>query len=266
MDKMIVVVFDSEMKAYEGSRALQELADDGSINLYAKAVISNDASGRLAIKQQGDMGPVGTAVGLLTGSLVGMVGGPVGLAIGAGVGAYGGFVYDMANLGVGEDYLIEVEKSLKPGKSAVVADIWEEWTLPVDARMEELGGVVYRRMRYEFIDEQIEKDIESMKVELAELKAERDQATGEAREKLQKKVAEAESRLQSKLDIAMSRLENGKQETEAKILALQDQAARSRDERKAKLEAQIAERQAAQKRRNALLKQAWELTKEALSA
>ncbi len=90
MDKMLVVVFDSELKAYDGSRALQELQNEGSINLYSKAVIARDASGKVAVKQQGDMGPVGTAVGLLTGSLLGLIGGPVGLAIGAGAGMSGG--------------------------------------------------------------------------------------------------------------------------------------------------------------------------------
>ncbi len=78
MDKILVVVFDSEPKAYEGSKALQELQNEGSINLYAKAVIARDASGKVTVKQQGDMGPVGTAVGLLTGSLIGLIGGPVG--------------------------------------------------------------------------------------------------------------------------------------------------------------------------------------------
>jgi uncharacterized membrane protein len=126
MDKIVVVVFDSESKAYEGSQALQELQNEGSINLYAKAVIARDANGKLTVKQQGDMGPVGTAVGLLTGSLIGLLGGPVGVAIGVGIGTSGGMLYDLAQLGVAEDYLVEVGKSLLPGKAAVVAEVWEE--------------------------------------------------------------------------------------------------------------------------------------------
>lgn len=90
MDKMLVVVFDSESQAYEGSKALQELQNEGSINLYAKAVIVRDTSGKVEVKQEGDMGPVGTAVGLLTGGLIGLIGGPIGIAIGASVGMSGG--------------------------------------------------------------------------------------------------------------------------------------------------------------------------------
>jgi len=265
MDKILVVVFDSELKAYDGSRALQELQSEGSINLYSKAVIARDASGEVAVKQQGDMGPVGTSVGLLTGSLIGLIGGPVGLVIGAGAGTVGGMFYDLARLGVGEDFLSEVEKSLLPGKAAVVAEVWEEWTLPVDTRMESLGGVVFRRMRGEIVDAQIERDVEADRAELAELKAELNQANAEAKEKLQKRVDAAKARLQATQDGIQARIEASQKETEGKIQALQAQMAKESGGRKAKREARIAELKADQKRRNDLLKQAWELTKEALA-
>ncbi len=265
MDKMLVVVFDSEIKAYEGSKALQELQNEGSINLYAKAVIARDASGKAAVKQQGDMGPVGTAVGLLTGSLIGLIGGPVGVAIGAYAGTFGGMVYDLANLGIGEDFLAEVEQYLQPGKAAVVAEAWEEWTLPVDDRMEALGGVVFRRSRSEFLDAQIDRDVAALNADLEELEAEYNQATGEAKAKLQKRVDAARTRLQTALDAFEAKIEASQQEMEAKIKSLQEQAAKESGERKAKREARIAELQADQKRRSELLKQARELTKEALS-
>jgi ABC-type phosphate transport system auxiliary subunit len=166
---------------------------------------------------------------------------------------------------VGEDFLYEVEKSLLPGKAAVVAEVWEEWTLPVDTRMEALGGVVFRRTSMEVVDEQIERDVTALQAELAELKAERDRATGEARAKLQAKVDAAKAKLQAAQDAIQARIEASQKETEAKIKSLQEQAAKESGERKAKREARIAELKADQKRRSDLLKQAWELTKEALS-
>ena len=265
MDKMLVVVFDSELKAYDGSRALQELQNEGSINVYAKAVIARDASGKVEIKQEGDMGPVGTAVGLLTGSLVGLLGGPVGLAIGAYAGTVGGMFYDLANAGFGEDFLSSVEQSLLPGKAALVAEVWEEWTTPVDSRMEALGGVVIRRTRAEVADAQLEQEVAALNADLAELEAERDQATGEARAKLQAKVDAAKAKLQAKQEEIQARIEASQKEAEAKIKSLQEQAAKESGERKAKREARIAELKADQKRRSDLLKQAWELTKEAMS-
>lgn len=266
MDKMLVVVFDSELKAYEGSKALQELQEEGSISLYAKAVIARDASGKVAVKQEGDMGPVGTAVGLLTGSLIGLLGGPVGLALGASAGTYGGMLYDLAQLGIGEDFVNEVEKSLQPGEAALVAEVWEEWTMPIDDCMEALGGVVLRRSREDVVDAQMERDIAVLKAELAELETERDQAVGHARAKLQAKVDAAKAKLEAKQDQVQARIEASQNEAEAKIKSLQEQAAKESGERKAKREARIAELKADQKRRGNLLKQARELIKEALSA
>jgi uncharacterized membrane protein len=265
MDKVLVVVFDSEIKAYEGSRALQELQDDGSLNLYSKAVIVRDANGKVAVKQSGDMGPVGTAVGLLIGTLVGALGGPAGIAVGASVGTFGGVLYDSLRLGIGEDFLSEVEYSLKPGKAAVVAEVWEEWTMPVDTRMEALGGVVFRRSRYEVSDMVIERDMVALNADLAELEAELDQAAAEDEAKIQKKIDAAKAKLQANQDAVKARIEASQKETEAKIKSLKEQADKESGERKARREARIAELKADQKRRSDLLKQAGELTKEALS-
>ena len=265
MDKILVVIFDNESKAYEGSNALQELQHEGSINLYSKAVIARDASGKVEVKQAGDIGPVGTAVGLLTGSLLGLLGGPVGVAIGAGAGMTGGLVYDLANAGVGEDFLYEVGQFLQPGKAAVVAEVWEEWVMPVDTRMELLGGVVFRRMRGEIEDAQIERDVAALNAELAEMKAERDQATGEAKAKLQAKIDATRAKLQAMQNGIQAKIEASKQETEAKIKSLQEQAAKARGDRKAKLEKRSAEVKADREVRRSKLEKAQKLIKEALA-
>jgi uncharacterized membrane protein len=59
---------------------------DGDISLYATAVIAKDSTGGIHVKQSADSGPIGTAVGLFTGSMVGLLAGPVGMAIGAAAG------------------------------------------------------------------------------------------------------------------------------------------------------------------------------------
>jgi len=264
MDKILVVVFDSESKAYEGSQALQELQNEGNINLYAKAVIARDADGKLTVKQTGDMGPVGTAVGLLTGSLIGLLGGPVGVAIGVSLGTSGGMLYDLAQLGVSEDYLNEVGKSLLPGKAAVVAEVWENWILPVDTKMEALGGVVFRTTRTAVLDDQLEKDNAAFEADLAELDSEYQQASAEAKKKLQLKIDATKAKLQASQNVMQARLESIQQETDAKIKSLQDKAAKAHGERKAKMETRITELKAEQKRRSEQLKQKGEEIKEKL--
>lgn len=265
MDKILVVVFDNENKAYEGSRALEELQNEGSINLYAKAVICRDEA-KLQVKQAGDTGPIGTAVGLLTGTLIGFLGGPLGIAVGAGIGTSGGFLYDMAHLGIGQDFLDGVGQSLKPGKAAVVAEVREDWTLPVDTKMESLGGVVFRRTRRDSLDRQVEWDITTLKAEIDELESEQDRASGEAKKKLQEKINTTRTKLQTTVNCIQTRLQASQEETKAKIDSLQQQVANAREERKAKLEKRIAELKAEQKRRNAQLKQADQYIKETLEA
>ena len=76
----------------------------------------------------------------------------------------------------------------------------------------------------------------------------------------------AKARLQAKQDEIQAKIEASQKETDAKVKSLQEQAAKESGERKAKREARIAQLQADQKRRSDLLKQAWELTKQALSA
>lgn len=266
MDKYLVIGFDNELKAYEGSRALQDLQNDGSINLYAKAVIVRDASGKVTVKQEGDMGPIGTAVGLLTGSLIGILAGPVGLAVGAYAGTMGGMVYDLANLGVGEDFLTEVSEYLQPGKAAVVAEVWEEWTVPVNTRMEAMGGGVFRRSRNEVLDVVVERDVEALNADLDDLEAEYKQATGEAKANIQKRIEATKAKMHAIQDGIQAKIEASQKETEAKVKSLQQQATTAKGERKAKLEARIAELKADHQRRIEKLKQAWELIKEALKA
>lgn len=266
MDKMIVVTFDNERNAYEGSKALRELAAEGGIDLYALAVLAKDASGQVTVVQAADEGPLGTTVGLVTGSLLGLLGGPVGMMLGASVGMFGGMLSDLAYVGVGEDFLSEAGQSLQPGKAAVVAEIWENWVTPLDSRMEAVGGVVFRRTRTEFIDAEIERDAAALKAEVTNLKAEAERATGEAKAKLQGQIAAVNAKLQANQERAKKALAAANQEREAKIQALKEQIAKTQGEAKAKREARLAEMEAEYKQRTAKLKQAWELTKEALAA
>src|SRR5271167_2675200 len=110
MDRMLVVVFDNETKAYEGKKALLQLDNEGSIGVYAYAVVAKKADGTASIKQGDDSGPLGTLVGTALGSLIGVLFGPVGLAVGATAGLTGGASFDLLNAGVGEDFIDEVSK------------------------------------------------------------------------------------------------------------------------------------------------------------
>jgi uncharacterized membrane protein len=263
MNKMIVTIFSDEKSAYEGLRALAALHDEGSLTLNAAAVIAKDANGRVTVKQADDQGPAGTFFGLTIGAVIGLLGGPIGMAVGATAGAVTGSIYDLATLGVGEDFLNEVSMNLTPGKLAVVADADEEWVTPLDTRMETLGGVVFRRARGEFIDAQLEREIAAERAELAALKAEYRQSVGEAKAKVKAKLDAAQKRFDERRAIIMERVDAFERESEAKIKALQEQAEKATGEMKAKLDARIAEERTKHDARVNKLGQAWQLVKEA---
>jgi uncharacterized membrane protein len=241
MEKMLVVVFENETKAFEGTRTLAALDFEGSIAVHAEAVIQKNQDGTVSIKQAEDEFPVRTVSGTAIGSLIGLLGGPVGLGIGAAIGATTGVIADVYTAGVDDDFLADVAATLTPGKIAVVADVSEEWVTPVDTRMEAIGGVVFRTARQDFEAEQRAKEIAVLNAEIAELKAEAAHAQAERKAKIQAKIDELNRKLQDKLDRAKQRSEQIENETDAKVKALQKKLTDARHETKTAINNRITE-------------------------
>lgn len=264
MRKFIVVIFPNETTGYEGARAFKQLNAEGSLTLYGMTIVAKNTEGTLSVVESADKGPLGTAVGTLTGGLIGLLGGPVGAVIGLGSGALIGSASDLFNLGVSADFIQEVSQELTPGKVAVIADADEEWVTPLDSRMEAIGGIVVREWRNDVEDELYLREVNARKAELAQLKAEIAQANEENRAKLKARMEEAQTRLKDSLDRANAWLDQRKEETEAKAQSLHEQAARAREDRRTKIDKRIADMREDYHRRAAKLEQARELTKEAL--
>lgn len=237
MERMLVVVFHDESKAYEGARALNELDAEGSITIHAESVIKKNADGTITVKQSEDDFPIRTVGGTAIGSLIGLLGGPVGLAVGAAAGALAGSIGDLYVAGVDVEFVDDVSAILTPGKCAVIADISEEWVTPVDARMEPLGGAAFRTARKSVEDDQRTRDIAMLHAEIDQLKAEHARAQADRKAKLQAKIDKLNAKLQAKLDQAKQRSEQIKSESEAKVQGLQKKVAKAQGDVKATLEA-----------------------------
>jgi len=225
MDRMLVVVFDTEKKAYEGKQALLQLDGEGSIVVYAYAVVAKDADGTVTVRQSDDPGPLGTLVGTSLGSLIGLLGGPVGLAVGASLGLVAGSTVDLSNARVGGDFVDDVSKQLRPHRFAVVAEVQEDWTTPVDTRMEAAGGTVFRRALSDVKETLDEEDTAAMQADIAQLKAEHAQARADRKAKLQEKINQLDSRIQARLEKAKEQREAAEQRAKAKIAILKNKAA-----------------------------------------
>jgi len=225
MDRMLVVVFDNETKAYEGKKALLQLDDEGSISVYAYAVLAKHADGTATVKQGDDSGPIGTLLGTSFGSLIGLLGGPVGLAIGASAGLAVGAAADLNNARIGEDFIDDVSKMLVPNRVAVVAEIEEDWTTPVDTRMEAIGGSVFRRALSEVKHSIHEENVAAMKADLAQMKAEHTKAHADRKAKLQEKINQLDSKIQAQLQKAKDGREAAERQAQAKVRVLEAKAA-----------------------------------------
>ncbi len=266
MNKMLVAVFDSEAAAFEGLSALKDLHRASDITLYSSAVIAKDKNGNVELKEQADSGPVGTAVGLLTGTLIGLLGGPAGLAVGASIGGFAGLVFDVNKSGVDITFLDDVSKALTSGKFAVLAEIEESWTTPVDTRLHKLDGIVFRRLRGEVVADQLMRESAAFEADLKALNDDLQQAAAENRAAIQKDIEHVKKQIKVMQDQAKARLDQAKAETDAKVKALEDQAKGATGMAKARIEKRIAAAKADFEVRSKKLSQAWALTKEALAA
>lgn len=264
MNKVLVAVFNNETGAFEGLSALKNLHKNGDITLYATTVLVKDASGKVSMKQAADEGPLGTALGMLTGGMVGLLAGPVGLAAGASLGGLTGLIFDLSKTGIDAQFVDDVSTALSPGKAAVLADVDEGWTVPVDDRVGKLGGMVFRRLRSEVVEDQLERESAALQAEAKQLMEELAQAHAENKAAIQAQIDGVKKKAHAMQDQATSRIEQAKREADAKIAALQSQLKQASDRQKAKIEERIAAVKADMEARGAKLQEAGRLAKEAL--
>jgi len=264
VNKILVAVFDSEKAAYEGVAALKDVHRNGDISLYASSVIAKDDAGAVAVRQAADSGPLGTLVGIVGGSLVGLLGGPAGALVGGWIGGGAGLVYDLFSVGVGVDFMEQVGTSLTPGRVAVVADIDESWTTPVDTRLAAMGATVFRRYPGEVADDQLAREAEAAETESRQLVGEFEQAEGEARAKAQATAAAQRAKVEALAGRIDSATKQAKAELEARLATLHAQLESAREEQRNRIEARIDGAKAAHRARQEKLEEARKHAKAAL--
>jgi len=225
MDRLLVVVFDTESKAYEAKKALHELDKEDVITVFDQAVVARNADGSASVRPGDDLTPVRTLAGTVLGAAIGLFGGPVGVGVGAAVGLAAGAAMDVSNAQICEDFIEDVREKLTPEKFALVAEISEDSTTPLDTRMEALGGAVYRRALKEVKRTFHDDNVAAMKADRAQLTAERAKARADRKMKLQEKIDELDSRIAARLERAKQRRQAAEAQEKAKAEFLQARAA-----------------------------------------
>ena len=229
MDRMLVVVFDAESKAWEAKKALHELDREDVIVVYDQAVVARNSDGTATVRQIDDPRPIGTLGGTALGALIGLLGGPVGAGLGAAAGLAAGAAVDVSHATIGEDFVEDMKQQLSPGKFALVAEIDEDWTFPVDRSMEALGGTVFRRALSEVKHKLNDEHTAAMKADRAQLKAEHAKADAERKAKLQKKINQLDSKIQARLEKAKARRQATEREAQAKAELLKAKATAAKE-------------------------------------
>ncbi len=265
MNKMLVIVFPTESDAFNGLDALEELDEKGDITLYAESVVVKDLEGNVTVRQSANDGPIGTAVGMLTGSLVGLLGGPIGALAGATLGGTTGLMVDITESAINQDFLDEVSDVFLPGTTMIVAEVDEEWVTPVDTKMDEFYGIVFRKPKSKVVDDQIEEDSQTFREEVNEMNVELKEKGAKSKANAQKSLKSAKSRLQKVAKRADKKLDQVNSEGKAKISALESQMKDAQAAQKAKIQKRIAQVKADQKKRSEKLQTAKKRASEALT-
>ncbi len=241
MEKMLVVVFDSEDQVNKGADALKDLDREGTISVYSGAIIKKNQDGTVTALDAQEEWPVRAVGGTAIGSLIGLLGGPVGVVLGASTGLLVGAFSDLYRSGVNINFLDDVSGMLTPGKYALLADISEEYIAPLDTKMESIGGEVYRGRKQYIEEDQLQSDINDLDADIDRMEKEMADSRAEHKAKLQAKIQKAKQKRDKKIEQLKQRKAQMEKEHQQKVEALKAKVSNARAERKAAIEARITQ-------------------------
>lgn len=265
MRKFIAVVFPTEAKAYDGFHALRQFHADGTITLYETVVIQREADGFITTKRTSETPMRRTGIGALLGALVGMFGGPLGAFIGLTAGGTVGAMNEAVHWSVSDEYAEDIGKHMPPGSFAVLAELHEKRSGPIDARMAELGGKVLRETRRDFVADMIHKRAQTRRAEVEKHRLA--QATEKAQQMdlyVEADFNDARNKLKRTAEYAREELVATQLDLDEKIRALTDQLAYVKPEVRTDLERRMHEIQHELGERHRKLTQALDLAEAAL--
>jgi uncharacterized membrane protein len=158
--ELIVAAFNDETRAAAVLKDLKKLEKDGVILLVNAAVMIKNDKGKVSIKETEDVtGGKGALFGAIAGGLIGLLGGPVGVIIGAAAGAAtGGIAAGKIDMGFPDDTLKELDDSLTPGSSAILALIQHQWVDAVVSELEKSGAKLFRQALKDELATQLVED------------------------------------------------------------------------------------------------------------
>jgi uncharacterized membrane protein len=156
--ELIIATFDnSEDKAGEVLKALKQARKEGGVFFENAAVIVRTKDDEFKVNDIEDVDTKhGAVFGAITGGVIGLLGGPVGAVVGAVAGAAaGGATAKLADYGVDNKLIEDVEQGLQPGSSALIVFVEVKSVSGAVGMLKRLGAtsVSHDTMKSEVFDE-----------------------------------------------------------------------------------------------------------------
>jgi uncharacterized membrane protein len=143
MATLVVIDYESEMKAEEVRLALLKMQKEYLIDLEDAVVVVRDAQGGVKLRQLYNLTAAGAVSGGFWGALIGLLFlNPLfGMAIGAATGAITGALRDV---GIDDNFMTELGQTLKPGTAALCVLIRKMTPDKVMEELQQFGGTLIK--------------------------------------------------------------------------------------------------------------------------
>ncbi len=144
----LVLTFDNESQAIEGSHRLQNLASQGDISLGYNIMLKKGEDGKIEAMKKITEGGVTTWKGMFIGMLVGLFLGPFGFLISMLAGTAIGAGMDASNTNFEDNFVDSVKADLHAGKVAIIARCDEPSPAFVNDAMKDLNADIKRTVAH----------------------------------------------------------------------------------------------------------------------
>jgi uncharacterized membrane protein len=143
MSTLVVIGYESEVKAEEVRLALLKMQKDYLIDLADAVVAVRDANGKVKLRQMYNLTAAGAVSGGFWGSLIGLMFlNPLfGMAVGASAGAISGALRDV---GIDDRVMKKIAETLTPGHAALCVLIRQMTADKVVEEIQQFGGTVIK--------------------------------------------------------------------------------------------------------------------------
>jgi uncharacterized membrane protein len=141
MSTLVVIGYESEIKAEEVRLALLKMQKEYLIDLGDAVVVVRDEKGKVRLRQMYNLTAMGAVGGGFWGTLIGMLFlNPLfGMAVGAGWGAIAGALRDV---GIDDNFMKNLAEHLKPGAAALCVLVHQMTPDKVLEEIRPFGGTV----------------------------------------------------------------------------------------------------------------------------